>query len=553
MFDRHLKVWPRNVPHHITIPQTNVAYNLEVTATRFPDHPAIIFYGRTLTYAELRDRVERLAGYLQRRLGVAKGDRVLLYMQNSPHFVIAFQAILRADAVVVPVNPMNRTAELEHYVKDTGAKVAICGQELLSQMAPLAGTASLERVISAAYADLADSAYDLPVPEAVQMPPIERFDTPAVIPWAETMQAGEAPASYRAGPDDWAVLPYSSGTTAAPKGCLHTHRSVMATLVGSVLWRPGQANGAALITLPMFHVTGMQGGMNACIYSGTTMVIMTRWDRRTAAELIQRHRVTGWTSITTMAIDLVSDPEIRKYDLSSLEMIGGGGAAMPEPVAAKLKELTGLDYIEGYGLSETMAATHINPTEAPKRQCLGIPVFDVDARVVDVETKQPLGSGQVGEIVMRGPQIFQGYWNNPAATEAAFLTLDGERFFRTGDLGYYDEDGYFFIVDRVKRMINASGFKVWPTEVEALMHRHPAVSEVCVVSAPDARRGETVKAYIVPTQEARGKVTEEEIAAWCAETMAAYKCPRIVTFVESLPRSGTGKLNWRALQEREWA
>lgn len=553
MFDRHMKVWPHNVPHHMMIPQTNVAYNLEVTATRFPHQPAIIFYGRTLTYAELRDRVERLAGFLQRRLGVAKGDRVLLYMQNSPHFVIAFQAILRADAVVVPVNPMNRTAELEHYVTDTGAKLAIAGQELLSQIVPLVGQGSLARVVAAAYGDLADPDFDLPLPDAVRMPPAASVDSPAVVAWADAMAAGEVPGPMTAGADDWAVLPYSSGTTAAPKGCLHTHRSVMATLIGAALWRPGHAAATSLITLPLFHVTGMQGGMNASIYTGGLMVIMTRWDRRTAAELIQRHRVTGWTSITTMAIDLVSDPDLRRYDLSSLEMIGGGGAAMPEPVALKLKELTGLDYIEGYGLSETMAATHINPTEAPKRQCLGIPVFDVDARVVDVETKEPLGPGEVGEIILRGPQIFVGYWNNPAATEEAFLKLEGERFFRSGDLGYYDEDGYFFIVDRVKRMINASGFKVWPTEVEALMHRHPAVSEVCVVSAPDARRGETVKAYVVPTAEARGRVTEAEIMVWCGETMAAFKCPRLVEFVDALPRSATGKLNWRILQEREWA
>jgi fatty-acyl-CoA synthase len=282
-------------------------------------------------------------------------------------------------------------------------------------------------------------------------------------------------------------------------------------------------------------------------------VLMTRWDRRTAAKLIERYRVTSWTNIVTMTIDLLSDPDVESFDLSSLENIGGGGAAMPEAVSDKLFKLTGLRYIEGYGLSETIAATHINPSEKPKKQCLGIPVFDVDSRVIDVDTGKEMGVGEVGEIISRGPQIFQGYWNRPLETQKAFIEIDGERFFRTGDMGYYDEEGYFFIVDRVKRMINASGFKVWPAEVESLMYRHPAIQESCVISAPHERRGETVKACVVLAADHKGKVSEDEIIAWCKEQMAAYKVPQIVEFRDELPRSPTGKVMWRAMQEEEWA
>src|SRR5699024_8215964 len=235
-----------------------------------------------------------------------------------------------------------------------------------------------------------------------------------------------------------------------------------------------------LASLPYFHVTGMQGSMNAPIYSGGTIVLMTRWNREVAAQLIERYKVGRWINIVTMAIDLLSDPNIASYDLSSLENVGGGGAAMPEAISNKLMALTGLRYMEGYGLSETMAGTHINPTSRPKTQCLGIPVFDVDAQIYAEESGSLLGVEEVGEILLSAPQVFQGYWNLPEETEKAFITVNGKRFFRTGDMGYYDEEGYFFIVDRVKRMINASGFKVWPAEVEGMLYDHPAVQQACV-------------------------------------------------------------------------
>ena len=369
--------------------------------------------------------------------------------------------------------------------------------------------------------------------------------------WREAIAAGHAPGPHTAGPDDLCVFPYSSGTTGAPKGCMHTHRSAMATIIHRIIWTNSTSESVILATLPYFHVTGMQGAMSGPIYNGGTAVIMTRWDRKVAAQLIERHAVTGWVNIATMAIDFLSDPDLERYNLSSLVSVGGGGAAMPKAVEEKLHRLTGLRYIEGYGLSETIAATHINPVPRPKAQCLGIPVFDVDSRVIDLNTGQELGPDEVGEIISRGPQLFQGYWNRPEETERAFIELDGHRFFRTGDMGYYDEEGYFFLVDRVKRMINASGFKVWPSEVESLMYRHPAIQECCVISRPDPKRGETVKACVVLRDGQAGQVSEQDIIDWCKAEMAAYKAPVYVEFVASLPRSSTGKLMWRALQEEE--
>lgn len=548
MFDRHYAVWPKGVPKHLTLPETSLYENIEISARRFPRKPALLYYGAALSYAELKDHIDRLAGWLEQNCGVQKADRVLLYMQNSPQFVIAYYAIQRLTAVVVPVNPMSKTEELHHIATDTGATTVICGQELLGFVQPLLGE-TLQHAVVAAYGDYVTAPTDLPLPDAVAAPRAA-FDTPGAIPWSNALAANLTASPHQASHDDWCVLPYSSGTTGAPKGCLHNIRGVTATLFGSIAWNPATPESVQLVTLPLFHVTGMQNSMNAPLFNGATLVLMTRWDRRVAAELIQRHRVTHWRNITTMCIDFLSDPGIGKYDLSSLIGIGGGGAPMPKAVAAKLKELTGLDYIEGYGLSETIAATHINPVDNPRPQCLGIPVFDVDSRVINPDTLQELGPGETGEIVVAGPQVFLGYWNRPAETAAVFFERDGKRFFRTGDLGYYDEDGYFFLVDRLKRMINASGFKVWPTEIEAMMYAHPGIREVCIIATPDAHRGETVKAVIVPKDDAKN-LTAEDIQSWCRDRMATYKVPRVVVFADALPKSATGKILWRVLQDQE--
>lgn len=549
MFDRHYAVWPESVPHFLELPTTSLYSNLSVSALRYPEHPAIIYYGAALSYRELQQQAEALAGYLQ-QAGVKAGDRVLLYMQNSPQFVIGFYAILRANAVVVPVNPMNRKAELEYLLEDTQAEVALCGLELLENIAPLVGQHGLREVIVSAYSEYAGECDGIDLPESVQLAS-EIPELPGLTAWQQALAAKHQPGPLTAGPDDLCVIPYSSGTTGNPKGCVHTHHSVMATTVYCSVWGNAQHDSVQLVSVPMFHVTGMQVCMNCSIYIGGTQVVMTRWDRKAAAQLIQRHGITSWRNISTMVVDLLSDPQIDQYDLSSLKAIGGGGAAMPVAVAEKLKLKTGLEYAEGYGLSETISATHMNPYHAPKPQCLGIPIIGVDSRVVSLETLKEVGPGVTGEIVIHGEQVFQGYWNRPDATAEAFIELDGKRFFRTGDLGYYDEQGYFFLVDRVKRMINASGYKVWPAEVEALLYGHPAVQEVCVISAPDARRGETTKAVIVLA--AGQQASAEEIIAWCQGNMSAYKCPKLVEFVSALPKSPTGKILWRALQEQEWA
>jgi fatty-acyl-CoA synthase len=547
MHERHVDFWPRGLPRHLTIPQTNLFYNLDVSSTRYPDKPAVLFYDTPLSYTELKDQVERVAGYLEQECGVKRGDRVLLYMQNSPQFIIAYYAILRANAVVVPVNPMNLTEELRHYVSDTGATTIFVPQDLYAQVAPLREE-GLRHVLVAAYSDYLTTPTDLAVPDFVAAPR-RAIEGEGVVLWSAMLARGCRPGPLSTGPDDLCAMPYTSGTTGLPKGCMHTHRSVMYNALAGLQWFGSQQDSIALSVLPLFHVTGMQGGMNGPIFLGSTIVLLARWDRDMAAECIRRHRVNAAQLISTMVIDLLSSPRVMEYDLSTIKRLSGGGAAMPEAIARKMHELLGIDYIEGYGMSETIAPTHINPPDRPKKQCLGIPIQDVDARVIDADTFATLGVGEVGEIVVHGPQVMLGYWNNEEASRDAFIEIDGKRFLRTGDIGKVDEDGYFFMTDRLKRMINASGYKVWPAEVEALMYRHPAIREVCVVSGVDARRGETVKAVVVLKDGFHGQVSEQDIVEWSHANMAAYKSPRIVEFREALPKSGTGKVQWRALQD----
>ncbi|MGY1410253.1 MULTISPECIES: long-chain-fatty-acid--CoA ligase [unclassified Luteimonas] len=536
--------WPPGLPHHLELPQTSLYENLATSARRYPRRPATIFYGGELSYAELDAQAVALAGFLQQRCGVARGDRVALFMQNCPQFVVAFHAILRADAVVVPVNSMNRLEEVRHIVRDSGARVALVAQELLPELLPLKGEL-LDHAIVATYADYIDPATDLPLPDVVAMP---RAHVEGTVAWADALAQQLVPAECLSGPDHLAVMPYTSGTTGNPRGCLHSHRSVMHTTVAGPEWCFAPKDTVVLANLPMFHVTGMQNGVTTPVWRGNTIVVMTRWDKRCAALLIERHRAGSWTAIPTMLMDFLNQ-DLSAHDLSSMHILTGGGAAMPKAVAERIRQLWGIDYVEGYGLSETMAPTHLNPVHRPKAQCLGLPIFDVDARVVDPQTFEELPVGEVGEIVSHGPQVMLGYHGRPQDDRDTFVEIDGKRFLRTGDLAYVDDEGYFFMVDRLKRMINASGFKIWPAEVEALLYGHPAVQEACVIGIRDAHRGESAKAIIVLRE--GHDASEAGIIEWARANMAAYKVPHAVEFRPALPRSATGKVQWRALQEAE--
>ncbi|HLR55106.1 MAG TPA: long-chain-fatty-acid--CoA ligase [Pseudogracilibacillus sp.] len=544
----HFDHWLPRVPKTLTVPETTLFDNLLMTVQKYPDKVAIEYYGASMTYSKLLDEVEKLAGYLESKLNIQKGENVLLFMQNSPQFIISMFAILRIRAVVVPINPMSITSELEFFVEDGNIKHALIGQELYEKTAaPLVENKVLEQPIIAAY-----SAYTNPdealgdIPEEVQM---SAEDYSNAVLWSDVMKASTKVSAYSGKSSDTAVIPYTSGTTGIPKGCIHTNKTIQANVFSAYFWMSLTPDSVPLTTLPLFHVTGVLHSALAPILAGSKMVLLTRWDRDYAVKAIEKFRCTDWINISTMLIDFLSNPELSRYDISSLGIVGGGGAPVPEAVGRQLTELTGLEYVEGYGLSETMSHTHFNPPQRPKLQCFGVPAFDVDARVIDPSTNKELGANEEGELIVNGPQLFKGYYNRPKETEESHMTIDGKSFFRTGDIVKMDEEGYFFIVDRLKRMINASGYKVWPTEVESILFKHPAIQQACVVRKEDPKRGETVKALVILNDDYKNHVTEKEIIEWSKDQMAAYKYPRTVEFRESFPTTASGKVLWKKLQE----
>ena len=553
--------WPARLPRQLVIPETTLSFNLEVSARRYPAKAAYRFFGRELSFAELHRQADLLAGWLQAQ-GVQRGDRVLLFMQNCPQFVIAFYAIQRADAVVVPVNPMNRADEFGHYITDPRARVAITTADLAAVVAEAnERLPAPDRLRQLLVTRLADALPDEIAPDEAPSPAVLQWlrgehalpaTSAAVTRWVDALAAGLQPGLSQAQPDDLALLPYTSGTTGMPKGCMHSHRTLMPNVAGSALWGHGSAESVSLGVVPMFHITGMMYSVLSSVYLGSTVVLLPRWDRELAGRLISRHHVSHWTCIPTMIIDLFGSPNYQSFDLSGLRYVSGGGAAMPHAVAERLQTEFGLTFAEGYGLTETAAPSHANPPERAKLQCLGIPLYGVDSRIIDPDTLREQPVGEVGEIVTHGPMVFKGYWGHGDATKAAFIEIEGKPFFRTGDLGRRDEEGYFFLTDRLKRMINASGFKVWPSEVELLLFKCPLVQEACIIGTRDAYRGETVKAVIVLRDAARG-ASEQDVIDWARQHMAAYKVPKVVQFVDALPKSGSGKVMWRALQEREQA
>ena len=545
----HFRFWPKGVARELVVPRTTLPECLDLAARRYPDKPAIVYCGAVTTYAQLNRQVDAMAAYLRNELSVTRGDRVLVASQNCPQYVIAFYAILRAGAVVVPVNPMSKAQEVRWYADDSGARVAFVAQELLEHFE------GIEHLVVHAYSEAvaADCAADeIPAWVAEPLRPVMRSECVAFSSIQEAL-GPRLRGDDELGPDDLAVLPYTSGTTGHPKGCMHTHATVVASLAASSVWKGLHCESVVLAVAPMFHMLGLQNGMNMPVFLGGTSVMLPRWNAAVAARLIERHGVTAWTALPSMLLEFFSDPEAGRRDLSSLTLLSGGGAAMPEAVSAMLSDRYGITYNEGYGLTETASFLQANPLARGKRQCLGIPAQGVDTRIVDPVSLQELPPGEVGELVTHAPQVMKGYWRNAAADREAFVEIDGKRFFRSGDLAAMDEEGYFFMRDRLKRMINTSGYKVWPAEVENAMYEHPAIHEACVVAVPDARQGEAVKALVVLKPGLRGEVREQDIVVWARERMAVYKAPRFVQFVDSLPKSGTGKIQWRELQEAQRA
>ena len=541
------KHWPANIDEaSIRLPEELLPVILARQAKRVPTRTAIQFYGRAIEFAELDSAVGKFAGFLVER-GVKAGDRVAIYLENSPQFAIAYYGALRAGAIAVCLNPMHKAAELLHEFEDSGARVLVTSVEAYGVVEPIRAQTKLDTVVLTAYRDFLPESPSLPPPpsflESRQGPP-----PAATFALLDVLRASsELKAQVPRALSDTALLQYTSGTTGTAKAAEITHANLVSNCELQRVYIGAGDGDVALGVLPWFHITGMECQMNMMAYMGAPLVAIGRFDLVTVLRAIETYRCTLTTLIATVNVAIVNFPKTKEFDLSSLRHCFSGGAPVPPAIARRWEEITGHKLIEGYGLSETTAPTHINPPERPRYGTVGVPLPLTEARVVDTAdgtTEMPIGRS--GEIAVRGPQVMKGYWRNPAATAAAFR--DG--WFLTGDIGHVDEDGYFSIEERKKDMLKVSGFSVFPAEVEALMYRHPAIAEVGVVGVPDPYRGEEPLAFVVLKPDAKGKVTAEQLVDWCKSEMSAYKAPRTVRFIEALPKTATGKVLKRILREQ---
>jgi fatty-acyl-CoA synthase len=446
---------------------------------------------------------------------------------------------------------MSTSDEIGYYAADSGGKVLITMQDLVQKAAYLLDTGELAGCVVGAYRDFAGRPGMIPGLETPDFL-LDRRSVQHVRELHDFMGAlgaGIAPRTMSGMSPGLAVIAYTSGTTGKPKGAMLNHRAFVHAITQRSLWFSDTPDQTELLTLPVSHLAGMNV-MNQSLRMGRTIVLLARWNAATAAILIEHHRIASWAAVTPMIIDLLAHPEVRRRDLSSLKRLYGGATAMPQAVAQEIEQRLGIRFIESYGMTEVCGGTHINPLHAPRRQCAGIPCINVDSRVIDPDTGKEFGANQTGEIIIHTPAQFDGYWNQPATTRETLIEIDGKLFVRSGDIGHYDDDGYFYVTDRLKRMINASGLKVWPAEIEAWLYGHPDVQEVCVISARDRHRGETVKALIVLRPSDR-ETTPTDLMEWARTRMAAYKVPRLIEFVDVLPKTNTGKVLWRELQARQ--
>lgn len=551
-------LWRRHydpdVPAVLDIPELTLPEILSGSAKDFPDHPAIIFFGKTISYRRLQELVLRAAAGLK-RLGLQAGEPLAILLPNCPQTVITYYAALHLGAVVVMINPLAAPREIVDQVRRTGAKLAVVLDHLAPKVEKIRAEAKLGPLVVASLGEF------LPRPLSWLYAIKSRWAKQQVgarrdrqqEPFAALLQAAPgAPAPpLAARSHDVAVLQYTGGTTGVPKAAVLTHRNLVSNVVQINAWLPHCRRGGerVLAVLPFFHVFGMTAAMNWPLNLAGTILLLPRFDALQVLKTIHKQRPTVFPSVPTIFIALLHHPDLSRYDLTSLWGSISGSAPLPQEVQQRFEALTRGRIIEGYGLTETSPVTHLNPI-AGRRQpgSIGLPFPNTDCRIVDAETGcRDLPIGEVGELILRGPQVMSGYWENPA--ETALALRDG--WFYTGDLARMDEDGFFYIVDRKKDLIIASGFNIFPREVEEVLHQHPAVQEVVVLGVPESYRGETVMAVVVPRPQT--PVSAEELLQFCRERLAAYKVPTIIEFRSELPKTMVGKVLRQQLRQEAMA
>lgn len=544
--------YPKEVPPFLTFEEIPVQEFLTRAYKANPSKVAIHFMGRDLTYKELYESSLRFANYLQ-SLGVEKGDRVAIMLPNTPQSVIAYYGAMYAGAVVVQTNPLYTERELQYQMADSGAKVILVMDILYPRVMKVLKETALENVIVTGIKDY------LPFPKNLVYPFIQKKQYGFSVKVEHSGQNHLFTEIMRSSPikiinvpfdfeEDLALLQYTGGTTGFPKGVMLTHKNLIANTSMCDAWTYECVHGEETImgVLPFFHVYGMTTVMVLSVLTHNRMVLLPKFDAETVLKTIDKQKPTLFPGAPTLYIGLLNHPDITKYNLSSIKACLSGSAPLPIEVQEKFEAVTGGKLVEGYGLTETSPVTHATPVWGKRVVgSVGLPWPNTDSVILRTGDTEQLPVGEVGEIAVKGPQVMKGYWNRPEDTAAVFA--DG--WFLTGDLGYMDEEGFFYVVDRKKDLIIAGGFNVYPREVEEVLYERDEIQECVVAGIPDPYRGETVKAYIVLKE--GHSITEDELNKYCRQHLAAFKVPRYYEFRDELPKTAVGKILRRALVDEE--
>ncbi len=550
-----LKNYVGNTPQDIKIPDGPLFAYVDRAVKEFPDNEALFYEGVRITYQELGEMIDK-AAYGFSKMGVKKGDSVAIMLPNCPQFVIAYYGALKCGAIVTPVNPLAMPKELRICLQDTGAKTIVTLNFFYKNVMAVREESSLENVIVTAAWDVMSKLKQILAPKTVykkemkEVPPLKDGD----LLWNDWM-AGNLPEPPLVDIDpakDLAVYQFTGGTTGIPKAAMLTHDNLKANCEQCGAWMEWMAERGKekfVAALPMQHIFGQTVSMNLAVSWGCSIILIPNArDLKNLLKRINDEKPTFFPIVATLAIGIYSHPEVSKYDITSLKLSIAGAMALPPEVTRRFEDATNSIIIEGYGLSEASPVTHANPLDKEKRRvgAIGLPFPSTYSKIVDLDDKsKDLPYGEVGELAVKGPQVMMGYHNRP--DETAAVLKDGWLF--TGDIAKMDQDGWTYIVDRKKDLINASGYKVWPNEVEEVLFEHPKVMEAAVIGIPDETRGETVKAFVV--LKSGQSSTLEEIRTFCKEKMAVYKVPTVVEFVETLPKTQVGKVLRRELREQE--
>jgi long-chain acyl-CoA synthetase len=553
-----LSHYPKGVPAEIEIPRQSVPELFDEVSQKYSAKEALVFYGKKMTYGELRENVDRFATALA-DLGVTKGDTVALHLLNCPQYVIAYVAALKVGAVVTPISPVYTSSEVKHQLNDSGAKTVVC-QDILYDSIEKSGVKLnnviltniseylpwLKRFLGKTSLGKVYREMQAPVPKLLKGEGVHQFQD-----LIKKYPPQPPKISFR--PDqDVAVLPYTGGTTGLPKAAILTHRNLVACQAQArAFWQdtltPGEE--AVVAFLPFFHIYGQVVIMLFSLAQGFTLVLLTTPDIDDIISATEQYKASTFFGVPTLYEYLKDYEKTDRVNWKRLKMIACGADTLHEATVKDWERRTHTKIMEGYGMTESASLSHTNPLHRPKQGSLGVPIPNLRAAIIDHDGEDFVSVGEVGELILNGPNIMQGYWNRPEETASSLIEIDGEKWLRTGDLVRMDEEGYFHFFDRKRDLIKHKGYAVFARHVEEVLHNHPQIKSAGVVGVPDPKVGAIIKAYVVLQPEARGKLSEEDVIAYCRDNLAHYKVPKIIEFRGELPKTDVGKVSRRELRE----